>query len=199
MSAWMTTTTHIRALVSAATLRDKHDQLPAPDWAKLAERFPEAFRLTVDPDGKACSAAIGRGWIRAGFDDELGRALWLANADSIVARYPGDGDGGTRHPDMWPGEPSAFANVLRYRHALVELPVVTLIKAVHCFSYQACEVSDFEATWAHRFCEALESILVRDLPGYDGAPWGIDDPDEGAPEPGQAGAPVSLMSMMRRV
>jgi hypothetical protein len=195
----MVTCTEIRALVSAAALRDRNDGLPAPDWAKLAEKHPEAFRRVVDSDGRVKAAAIRRGWIRDDFADELGRALWLANADSIIARYPSTeeqpGDGLTRYPDQWP-DGETFASVLAYRHALVERPIVELIKALHHFDYQACEPDDYAGSWCSKFVEGLEAILVRALPGYEAAPYGIADPEDGPPEPATAGAPISILSMM---
>src|SRR3954469_4524849 len=199
MSAHMVTMTEIRALVSAATLRDRHDSLPHPDWYKLAEAHPEAFGRVVDSEGRANPNATGRGWIRSDFADELGRALWLANAESILARYPATeeqpGDGRTRYPDMWP-DGENFASVLAYRHALVERPVVELIKALHHFDYQASEPEGYAASWCNKFVEGLERILVRSLPGYDAAPFGIADPEDGPPEPGTEGAPISILSMM---
>lgn len=190
MSAFMVSKTHIRALVSAALQLDRYDQLPAPDWCALAERHPAAFAhvVTKNQHGNPVPAshAFGRGW-RHVCADELGRALWLANADSIAARYPGEGEGGTRYPDMWPE--GGFAAVLGYRHARVDRPVVEVLKAVHCFAYQASEVHGWGESWAKRFCDELEAILIRALPGYDGAPWGFDDPED------EGGEVVSLLSL----
>jgi hypothetical protein len=199
MSAWLVSCTHIRALVSAAVLRDRHDQLPVPDWAALATRYPEAFGHLIDSAGRPKEYATGRGW-RHHCENELGRALWLANVDSIAARYPPTestpGDGVTRYPDMWPE--GGIAEVAAYRHALVEFPVVATIKAAHCFEYQSCDVSNWDESWAAKFCEKLVAILIPELPGYEAAPWGIDDPEDGPPVPGTAGAPVSLMSLIPR-
>ena len=199
MSAHMVTMTEVRALVSAATLRDTYNLLPAPDWAKLAQAHPEAFRRVVDTEGRPTSSALARGWIRADYADELGRALWLANADSIIARYPSTeeqpGDGLTRYPDQWP-DGESLASVLAYRHALVERPIVELIKALHHFDYQACERDDYPTSWCSKFLEGLERLLVRALPGYEAAPFGIADPEDGPPEPGTSGAPISILSML---
>lgn len=198
MSAFMVSTTHIRALVSACVSLDRHDQCPQPDWTALHARHPDAFAecVTRNEHGVTIlrSTQAGRGW-RNWCENELGRALVLANLDSLQARYPGDGEGGLRHPDLLGGY--TVAELLSFRNALVERPVVELVKAVHCFAYQACEVSNWETCWAKRFCDELESVLVRNLPGYDAAPWGFNDPENGAPEPGAAGAPVSILSLMK--
>jgi hypothetical protein len=184
----MVSTTHIRALVTAAV---KHgDYLPAPNWREMAELHPVAFEEPL-----RSSFAQSPGWARLGYDDALGRALILANVASLQARYPGDGPDGLRHPDLLPE--GGLAGLLTYRHAMTDYPLPTLIKACHCFAYQACEVRDYEKTWAGCFLEGLERNLVRALPGYASAPWGLEDPPEGVPEPGTHGAPVSLMSLVR--
>jgi hypothetical protein len=61
-----------------------------------------------------------------------------------------------------------------YRHTVAVRPAVQVIKAIHCFAYQARNVSDWESCWAKRVCDALERAAVNALPGYDEAPWGID-------------------------
>lgn len=51
---------------------------------------------------------------------------------------------------------------------------VQIIKACHCYDYQACETPDYEETTAKRICDAIESAAINALPGYDEAAWGID-------------------------
>jgi hypothetical protein len=46
------------------------------------------------------------------------------------------------------------------------MPPVAVLKALHCYQYQACETSDWEETQAYAFCRALERALVQELPGY---------------------------------
>lgn len=53
-------------------------------------------------------------------------------------------------------------------------PVVVL-KAVTCYEYQACETPEWEDSEAFAFCQSLKDTCFRRLPGYEDAPWAIDD------------------------
>ncbi len=52
---------------------------------------------------------------------------------------------------------------------------VILIKAIQCYNYQACESDDWESTTAHEITKNLMSHAISKLPGYDKAPWGIEE------------------------
>lgn len=94
--------------------------------------------------------------------DEIGQILVDENYRSVHQRYAertkgyfGDAESG-------------------YKFKRQPLPdAVTMIKAVHCFEYQACETDDWEKSIAHSICEAIIDAAIRKLPGYDAAPWGI--------------------------
>lgn len=92
-------------------------------------------------------------------DDELGRMLLAANYESLAARY---------HDTI---DEKAIES---YRHEPRTFPVVTLIKAAHCYAYQACEHEGWEMSDAKKYIDDLVSMLTHYLPGYDAAPWGID-------------------------
>lgn len=51
------------------------------------------------------------------------------------------------------------------------LPIVQVFKLINCYRYQSCESDDWEQTEAFAFCDALESRLIRRLPGYEAAKW----------------------------
>ena len=51
-----------------------------------------------------------------------------------------------------------------------------IIKACHCYAYQSCEAKNWETSPAYSFIKSLESHMVRNLPGYDEAPWEITEP-----------------------
>jgi hypothetical protein len=161
MSAYLVDQETISLLVSAAVKFDEYDTLPQPNWSALAERFPAAFAGVVDPEGRIRSHTIGRGW-RHHCADELGRAMWLANADSICARYPSTdaqpGDGRTRYPEMWPE--GDYAAIRAYRHSTQPGDILAAIKAGRSLDYQACEVSDYEKSWLSEFLRKLEYLLV---------------------------------------
>ena len=59
----------------------------------------------------------------------------------------------------------------RPQHTTWSIP--SLLNAVHCYEYQACEFPHWVDTEAHAFCRALEQALIRNLPGYREGPWGI--------------------------
>ena len=83
------------------------------------------------------------------------------NEQSLLARY---GDSGRE----------MFGGPFRSEPFAVQVPIVSLIKACHCYAYQACESADWQASEAFAIVEAIESALVRALPGYGDAPWGLD-------------------------
>lgn len=49
-----------------------------------------------------------------------------------------------------------------------------LAKQVNCYEYQACEHPAWEESKAHEMCQDIKEHLLRNLPGYEDAPWGID-------------------------
>ena len=104
--------------------------------------------------------------------DEVWRVLRWENLHSLHARY---GD-----------ELPAMADVEIHRTvAEAELDPVAILKATHCYDYQACETNDYDASRAAGYVAELRAVL-RDrlgvpsdalsrshLPTYDAAPWGI--------------------------
>lgn len=90
---------------------------------------------------------------------EVFNLLARENAASLDARYPAD-----------KGEPLAFID----ERAMVEqFPLMHIIKACHCYAYQACEHTGWADSRAKRIVDDIEAHAVRHLPGYDAAPWGI--------------------------
>lgn len=55
-----------------------------------------------------------------------------------------------------------------------DYPPMIIIKACHCVNYQSCETDDWEDTPACALLQNIEAAAVRQLPGYDDAPWGIE-------------------------
>lgn len=106
--------------------------------------------------------------------DAIGRILLAECVKSVQHRYPDDSDvelpGSAARPDTyWYRTPDSHA------------PVV-LLKAIDCYEYQSCEHPDWEKSEAHAICDALRDRLIGQLPGYDEAPWGIEE-REPAPIP----------------
>ena len=70
-----------------------------------------------------------------------------------------------------PAEPQHYTyRPPRHRH----WTNVELLKALHCYQYQADEHPDWHNTQARAFCRALEKRLIYRLPGYNEGPWAIE-------------------------
>ena len=62
-----------------------------------------------------------------------------------------------------------------YRPEARDLPVVQVLKAVHCLEYQCCETSDWNESDAAQVLRFIEGYLVRTLPGYSSpSKWVLD-------------------------
>ena len=98
--------------------------------------------------------------------DQVGQMLLDENIKSVDHRYedcevtdlPGRVDGDYLIP---------FKHKLSYN----PLPAVTVFSLINCYRYQSSETDDWEQTEAYAFCRQLEGRLIRNLPGYDAAPW----------------------------
>lgn len=108
--------------------------------------------------------------------DRVGRLLWEECHRSVNYRYT----------------ESTPTPAYNYRIPGATLSVATLIKAAHCYRYQSCEHPEWETSEARAIIEALESHLVHRVPGYEEAPWGLDDEHV---RPSNA---VSIMTMIGR-
>ncbi|MEY9840698.1 hypothetical protein [Streptacidiphilus sp. EB103A] len=130
----------------------------------------QARRFT--PEELAASHESGRAWgpdaeanyrkvMRQLTPDSAGRvgAMLLAeNARSVNHRYAAED---------WEA-PYLFESTAPPRPLAV-------LKALDYYEYHACEHPQWEESEAAHFCEALRRHAVQALPGYDAAPWGIDD------------------------
>lgn len=88
----------------------------------------------------------------------VGQMLMDQNAASVNARYDED-----------------HAYVYEYqRPRFVDWQPIEVLKAIHCYEYQACETNDWPQTEAHAFCRALEHDLIARIAGYsDAETWSI--------------------------
>ena len=95
------------------------------------------------------------------FEDEncLGQILETENLRSVNFRYQ---------------TADAIEVPYEYKTPRGQHTPIQLIKAIHCYEYQACECNDWKDTVAYAFCHTLEQKLIQQLPGYDAAPWGIE-------------------------
>ena len=101
-----------------------------------------------------------------GNTDETGQMLLDENIKSVSYRY--EDSPMTDLPGRMDGEyllPFQF-------HPMGKVPKpIELIKITKCYKYQSCEHDEWEASEAKAFCDALIAHAIRDLPGYDEAPW----------------------------
>jgi hypothetical protein len=92
---------------------------------------------------------------------KMGRMLWAENAISIKARY------GDNNPECFD-----YTYTPTARPAL---PAVVIIKALDCLEYQSCEHDSYYASEAYALLRQLRDNAAARVPGYDAAPWGIDE------------------------
>jgi hypothetical protein len=114
-------------------------------------------------------------------DTDVGQLLIRENMRSLAFRYRDQ-----------PVNEKAIARY-SFRGVRKSFTVVELIKAVHCYQYQACEHDGWEASDAARYCLDLLDVLVHALTGYSEAAWGIES-DTPKPAPVPPPAPVAPSS-----
>jgi len=103
----------------------------------------------------------------------FGRALFAQNLQSVADHY---GLNSPHFPEL--RAPQAFLAGYRFRpDARGRAPLIdpmALIKATHCYDYQACETPDYPESWAAAVMRQIREAAILHLPGYDEAPWGYD-------------------------
>lgn len=112
---------------------------------------------------------------RERFDDEtdievLATLLHRENVASFRARYQG------RHEsDIGP---YAYDRDAVTAVRVGAFSAVQIIKAAHCFDYQACEHDGWGDSFACKVIKAIIDHATHKLPGYNEAVWGIPDATE---------------------
>jgi len=94
--------------------------------------------------------------------------LHQENVKSLAARYPGD------FQNFGPPHEFSESDIMR----APRLSTVEVLKACACLEYQSCEHDGWKSSRALRFLESVRNAAIAALPGWDAAPWGIDDPQE---------------------
>lgn len=84
-------------------------------------------------------------------------ALTVANRESLTARY-----GDTFNEE-----------VPKFQKHRPDATPVEIVKLCQSFEYQACEVSDYQSTRAHRLIESVLYEILTTMPGYEDAAWSI--------------------------
>lgn len=96
----------------------------------------------------------------------VGQLLLDANIKSVQKRYPNE---------AFPLEPFVLSKKHFKQWVDPILVPVYFLKALECYAYQSDIPGDWMASEANRLLSQLRNSLIRKLPGYDSAPWGIDD------------------------
>ena len=117
----------------------------------------------------------------------LGQRLLDECVASVRSRYPdmNPDDGDLPGPsDAYYMAPYLWEPYLETRTRLIApgmprvipppAPTVVIAKQIANYEYQSCEHDSWESSEAHAFCRALAEGLLRSLPGWEKAPWGID-------------------------
>ena len=121
-------------------------------------------------------------WRHIGTCDEIAETLARQNLRSVESRYPDlTGRGAEEFLSISNQDYIAASarasfdvrNALQYSKA--GRWHADLLKAAQCYEYQSCETSDWEQTQAAKVCREIISLTISELPGYDAAPWGIEE------------------------
>lgn len=100
-----------------------------------------------------------------GMEQETVEMLLAANYDSVNARY----------------KENELPREIVYRIDAPMLDAIKAIKLANSLAYQSCEFDEYEASESKAFTDALVSWAVNNLPGYDAAPWTIEDDEPAGP------------------
>jgi hypothetical protein len=87
---------------------------------------------------------------------ELAQLLYAANVKSVNERYDDEND-------------DAFT----FQHIKVDLPALHICSLANGLEYQCVDASNYEGSRADQLIRAIKDKAVRDIPGYDDAPWSI--------------------------
>jgi len=100
-----------------------------------------------------------------GCEQNTAEMLLAANYDSVNARY--------KENNVPPEIVYAIDAPL--------LDAIKIIKLANSLIYQSCEFDDWEVSEAKVFLQTLIDWAVCKLPGYDAAPWTIEDDEPAGP------------------
>lgn len=101
----------------------------------------------------------------AGCEQNTAEMLLAANYDSVNARY----------------KENNVPQEIVYAIDAPLLDALKTIKLANSLIYQSCEFDDWEDSEAKVFLQTLIDWAVCKLPGYDAAPWTIDDDEPAGP------------------
>ncbi|QRM34895.1 hypothetical protein [Microvirga sp. VF16] len=143
----------------------------------MSANFIDKLHIDVLVSGAidlACTARLVKGGalldILPENGEQLGKILWAENARSVNYLDALLGHGSNPALDEIVG----FYG-FEYRPNLC--PTV-VSKALVSYEHQACECPDYPETVAYDFASRLARRLIKKLPGWEKAPWGIERPEQ---------------------
>ena len=110
-------------------------------------------------------------------DDAMDMAACLAFEcwRSVNHRYPNaqEEHGCLPGPEEYDSTPVMVdtSNLGVYR----KLTAIEAIKACHCLAYQSCEHDEWDKSEAKKLLDDIVESTIPTIPGYNEAPWHIDD------------------------
>ena len=105
--------------------------------------------------------------------EEAAELLYDENVKSLHARY-GDKLSSTEKGDYLRRVKGKGWEYIAFPNS----SPLSIIKINKCWQYQSCEHEGHEETKAWKLTDAIISRQIDELPGYDQAPWGLDDEPE---------------------
>ena len=156
MSAFQLSKEHIHVLVAAG--------IPGGRYGTVSVRIPgdmeAAIQARVRDMGVECGDDVE---VRVAENAEkIGQLLADENAVSVGYLY---------------SDPTTEAVVYgAHRSPARRYSAVEVIKACDCFVYQSCEHPGWGKSLAKLIVHAIRERAISELPGYQEADWGIEDP-----------------------
>jgi hypothetical protein len=137
-----------------------------------------AGRLTVDPRYVRGLPESAHGFRGTQLAEVYANILYEENVRSVSARYPNDSI------DNLPGPIHKPATIQIAGRDIVNdgyrLKPVDILSMCNCLEYQSCETDDWQQTLAYRLLNCIRDAAVRQLPGYDDAPYEFTLPRKAA-------------------
>lgn len=163
MSAFEVDKTHIDVLVSAALAAGKdfywyHQPAGAPH-TEPGEALPGESSGADRYAAYLASLAANKREVTRANAGTWGAVLVAENKRSVNYRYDAD----------------EIEAPYEFTYYAGPFDPVAILKALHCYEYQASEHEGWKASEAREFCEALRGEMICALPGYDQFPRVVSD------------------------
>jgi hypothetical protein len=191
VSAYVVSKAHIDFLVQAALAGPSDgvgwNREPEREFSWYHEDQLHRLGLLAEVGDERPAAVPGFNPIELVGPSVVGQRLLDECVASVHGRYPdtspdegdlpGPIDAYYMGPYVWePYLKSETRLIARGMPRVIPAPASTVViaKQIANYEYQSCEHAGWEESESHAFCRALADSLLRSLPGWEEAPWGID-------------------------